>query len=172
MSLPASAQFETMPEIIGPDHSQLIAVSLVEVDQRGRLHIPVRIADRVSWLKAKSAPTTALAVSDESGRVSLLNWENEGLQVLKRCEELNGMIAINEAPIDDLVALITRYRLLSIPKDLRPTLGNEILLNLGLPIGATSRLYVVGGPDRIILLTHSLLVDLWKTTTSVFAGLP
>lgn len=154
------------PDLPGP-----VEQAVADIDRRGRLRIPSRLAAGMDWLGAAAASVDALAVLDEPGRIILLSWKERSAELLAKRRAL-----IEEAPeVDALQALRlleNRYKRINIPKELRPTLGPETLIHLDLPIGVESHVYVTRVLDALEVMSPAYRNEHFLTTSEVLAGLP
>ncbi len=133
--------------------SAAVTQEVAEIDERGRVHLLPRWAERVDWLPlAAKDDVEALMVFLEPGRLSLRCWEIDGPRIMARYEEFAG--DPDESGLEVLRLIQDRYGRLLIRKDRRPYLGDAALKHLGLPVvrGTKSTVYVAIFPNRIDLL--------------------
>lgn len=138
------------------DASAPVVQEVVQVDERRRLHLLPRWAERVTWLPLPVRDdVAALMVFVEPGRLSLRCWSDDGPTIVERFEK----IAKNsdEADLEVLRLIQDRYNRLWIRKDRRVHLGDTALQHLGLPIarGGKHAVYVSVFAHKIDVLSAS-----------------
>lgn len=130
---------------------------VASIDQRGRLHFPPRWTNRIDWLRrCSSEATEVLIVLREPGMVSLLSWQANAEQILKRYEAIAGDDQDTEK--ENLLRLIVdRYGKLIVTPERRPHLGDPAILHLGLSPerGLKRPIYAAIFADRIDLMSPS-----------------
>lgn len=124
-----------------------LSIHSASLDRRGRLFLPNQALQSLTWLQSTS-PVDALAVLDYPGHLIIKPLAPHRLQIEKAIEQ-----AEQENDIDMLRVLCDAYRRLKIPADRRPTLGNTVVLHLGLVPGMTAHLYVHRVVDQLEVLT-------------------
>jgi hypothetical protein len=155
-----------------PDNDAVVVQEVAEIDERGRIKLLPRWADRTVWLK-RPDKFEALIVLAEPGRASLRNWEPDGPRIIARYNELKALG--KDADIESLRLIQDRYSRLSVPSavDRRAYLGEAALEHLGLPgLGTSSNVYVVIYPDRLDLLSPALRNDKLRKGHPDLDGLP
>jgi hypothetical protein len=130
-----------------PDENDSVRQSTVNLDDRGRLKIPAKIIDGASWLVGRET----LAVLTAPGLIRLHPWESAGLAVLDRRRELAERAKVEPSTFEVLRALEDRYKRFSIPRSVRPTLTNEMILHLGLTPSVPTSIYVWRIADTVEL---------------------
>jgi DNA-binding transcriptional regulator/RsmH inhibitor MraZ len=155
------------PDVPGP-----VGQAAAEIDLRGRLRIPSRLVANIGWLHRQVMPVDALAVYDRPGRIILLSWEEESEPVLSRRRELIERASESPEALEGLRMLEDRYKRLTVPNDLRPTLGTEAFIHLDLPMGAETNVYVVRVLQALEILSPKYRNELRVTRSEMLAGLP
>lgn len=144
---------------IGP-----ITQTAAQIDERGRIQIPVKIAGLVDWLAPRKA-CDALAVLEELGLIRLYPWDKFGERVIQTRSQLIERAVTDPTALEPLRALEDRYKRVRIPVDLRLTLSSEMISHLGLTLSVPSLIYVwrvtqflelISMPHRIKNLTIDL----------------
>ena len=133
------------PENPGPVHQET-----VWVDKRGRLTLPGRVRNRLSWLK-EGEPAVSLLILDELGRAQLLPWEPFGKKVIQRRRELLSRDQRAPEIQEALLGIANRYLKQSIEPKGRVTLSNPALVHLGIQKNLPLSIYVVCHQDRLEL---------------------
>jgi hypothetical protein len=151
------------------------AQCLAKVDDRGRLHLPLNFTGSVTWLKQQDGTVSALAILEAPGLLRLLSWEQEGKRVQGRRAELLERIAIDTRDTEALETLMLiedRYKTLSIPKELRPTLPKEALLHLGILGAIPCHVYLERYGDALEVLSPSYRNERLRTHATRLVDLP
>jgi hypothetical protein len=121
-----------------PEEKESVRQVVVSLDERGRIKLPVRITESLSWL----ADRDTLAVLSTPGIIRLYPWTPAGEAVLRRRRELLERTKDEPSTYEILRALEDRYKRLKIPKSVRPTLTNEMILHLGLAPYVSTSVYL------------------------------
>jgi hypothetical protein len=154
------------PEFRGP-----IIQVIEDIDDRGRLDFPPRVAEYVEWLSKQV--TQCLMVLREPGRLELLCWDTEGIQVIERRRQIAEAAKSDSSMWEALRNLEDRYHRLSLPADHRKiSLGANALLHLGLPEKVISPVYLIGFPDRVGVLSPSRRNQLIQEIPAILSDLP
>ena len=128
---------------LNPENPGPIQHGVAHVRDRGRMQIPPHLVKGVAWLTSRQEPAEALAVFRDAGRISLHSWLKESPPILQRRDELIADAADNPEALHALEAVDDKYHRLVIPKDLRFTLTDEVVLHLGLSLEKDDTVYVV-----------------------------
>jgi hypothetical protein len=138
------------------DESAVVMQEVTEIDDRGRLHLLPRWANRVDWLPlpAKIGDDASMVFS-EPCLASLRDWEVDGPRIVQRYMDLSK--EPNAEALEAMRLIQDRYGRLLISSGRSLYLGDAALAHLGLPIarGIKSIVYVVILPDRIDLLSSA-----------------
>jgi hypothetical protein len=154
------------PEFLGP-----IIQVIEDIDDRGRLDFPPRVAAYVEWLSKQV--TQCLMVLREPGRLELLCWDTAGIQVIERRRQIAEAAKSDSSIWEALRNLEDRYHRLSLPADRRKiSLGANALLHLGVPEKVISPVYLIGFPDRVGVLSPSRRNQLIQEIPAILSDLP
>lgn len=148
---------------------------LTEVDDRGRLHLPLEATRAVTWLKQRDQAVPALVILKSPGRLRLLSWEPEGSRIQARREALMDRIDANAGDteaLEILVLLEDRYKTLSIPKESRPTLPKEVLLHLNILHSIPCLVYLERYGEVLEVLSPTYRNERLSTYASKLGDLP
>lgn len=138
---------------LDPDLKSPVEQGVADIDHRGRIRVPSRMARLLSWLPSSGAPVDALAVFDEPGHIILLSWKERSPPVLTRRKKLIQDAQESPEALEGLRLLEDRYKRIPIPRDLRPTLSIEALMHLELPVATTTHVYIVRVFDALEILS-------------------
>lgn len=130
-----------------PDEGEPVRQSTANLDHRGRIKIPTRIAEGLNWLAGRET----LAVLSVPGIIRLLPWVPSGEAVLRRRRELADRTKVEPSTFEILRALEDRYKRFRIPQSVRPTLSNEMILHLGLTPSVPTSIYLWRIADSVEL---------------------
>lgn len=137
------------PNNIGP-----IRMDMAEIDSRGRIIIPRHIGENIEWFVSGDSQVEALIVLNEPGMLTFYNWDAEGQKILDKRLDLIKEVDADPNALEALRLLEDRYKRISIPKDLRPTLGLMIIQHLGLSRGTGNVVYVTSiHQGRLIVMS-------------------
>jgi hypothetical protein len=156
---PARAGPELDPEIAVP-----VRHHVAQLESRGRLYLPPWLVGDIDWLKPDQE---VLLVFDEPGMIRLLNWGTHKERVVARQRELAAA-----GNLEAVAALQDRYRLLSIPGDSRPILGEAAMVHLGLTELRHPYIYVVRVIEAIRLMSPRYRNRELSRLRSTFESLP
>ena len=149
----------------------VVLQEIAKLDERGRIRISTKSLGTLDWLSKESSPTEALAVLEQPGQILLLPWESEYPKIQARKDEL--LEAKTSADTLEALALIEdRYKKLTIPSDLRPSLSQEMLLHLGMLGTDQSYIYILRIDQRIELHSKSFRDDFRNQNPEHLKGLP
>ncbi len=156
---------------LDPDFSGPIIQVIEDIDDRGRLDFPPRVAEYVDWLSRRA--TQCLMVLREPGRLELLCWDTAGVQVIERRRYIAEGARSDSSLWEVLRNLEDRYHRLSLPADRRKiSLGANALLHLGVSEKVTSPVYLVGFPDRVGVLSPLRRNQLIQEIPAILSELP
>lgn len=156
----------------GSEGTAPVSQVVVEIDERSRIRIPSYISTGISWLDDQEFPVDALAVLNEPGQIILLPWDRESPDLLARRKELIEEASESSHAAEVLWAFEDRYKRLPIPKDLRPTLGIEALLHLGLPLSTRTHVYLLRLLESLEIMSVQFRNNRRHRHTDELAGLP
>ena len=155
--------------LLDPDTPAPVAQDVREVDARGRLTIPARLVQGLSWIEAAGG-ASCLLVLDDPGRIAVLPWEKYRDDVLARRRMLL-QDASNEESQEALLLLEDRYRRVRLEASGRITLPAAASIHL-LNDPADRRAFIVRLGDHIelwsVLYRHAKL----RARSDLFEGLP
>jgi hypothetical protein len=156
---------------LDPDFPGPIIQVIEDIDDRGRLDFPPRVAEYVDWLSKRA--TQCLMVLREPGRLELLCWDTTGIQVIERRKHIVEAARSDNSLWEALRSLEDRYHRLSLPADRRKiSLGANALLHLGAPEKVSSPVYLIGFPDRVGVLSPLRRNQLIQETPTILSDLP
>ena len=145
-----------------PDERESVRQAAVNLDDRGRMKIPAKMVENLSWLAGRDT----LAVLSVPGIIRLHPWTPAREAVLRRRRELVERAKDESLTYEILRALEDRYKRFRIPKSVRPTLTNEMILHLGLPLSIPASIYIWRIADTVEINSspHRIqhLVDEWE----------
>jgi hypothetical protein len=156
---------------LDPDFPGPIIQVIEDIDDRGRLDFPPRVAEYVDWFSRHA--TQCLMVLREPGRLELLCWDTAGIQVIERRRHIVESARSDNSLWEALRSLEDRYHRLPLSADRRKiSLGANALLHLGAPEKVISPVYLVGFPDRIGVLSPLRRNQLIQEIPAIFSDLP
>jgi hypothetical protein len=130
------------PELVlDPNNPGPAAQAAIALDERGRVQLPRKIIDPLAWI-SKNSTTETLAVFANPGVIRLHSWAKAAPAILEKRQQLIEHSPHEDAALEMLRALEDRYKRFQIPFGARPTLTNEMLVHLGLPLDEPSSVYV------------------------------
>lgn len=157
---------------LDPSDPASVSQGVVEVDERGRVRLPVGLMSSVAWL-GRGEAVEVLMVLESPGRITLRPWEQFGEAVLARRRELVRDAAEGDDHAgDDLLLLADRYYRVVLPSDHRLTLKAEWLLHLGVEEGVRSRIYIARVFDRILIMSKAYRDQRLRTGSMALSDLP
>ena len=157
---------------LDPDHPAPVTQAVAEVDQRGRVRIPVRLSSVVGWMAATTGEIESLMILDEPGRIILLSWVDRASAVLIRRQGLIEEAKSSLPAAEELRLLEDRYHRIIIPKDRRPTLGELAILHLNLSLGVKSHVYVAKLLEQVQILSLDFRNKALVQAGPIFSELP
>lgn len=156
---------------LDPSLESPVEQGVADIDRRGRIRIPSRMARLLGWLPHSGAPVDALAVFDEPGHMALFSWAERSPPVLIKRKELIHDAQESTEALESLRLLEDRYKRISIPQDLRPTLSIEALMHLELPVATVTYVYVIRIFDVLEIFSPTFRKQR-STNSDALAGLP
>ena len=156
---------------LDPNFPGPIIQVIEDIDDRGRLDFPPRVAEYVDWLSKRA--TQCLMVLREPGRLELLCWDTAGIQVIERRRQIAEAARSDSSLWEALRNLEDRYHRLPLPADRRKiSLGANALLHLGIPEKVFGQVYLIGFPDGIGVLSPLRRNELIQEIPAILSDLP
>lgn len=148
-----------------------VVPGVMDLVSRDRGQIPTELASQLKWLEAKSA-TETLIVLAEPGLAKLLPWAPDGPRILARRAELISRAAKDEAALDALKTLESRYKRGLIHSDYRMNLPPELTAHLEMPDTPPGRAFCFKVENHIELMSMAYHNRLSNEDHTDLADLP
>jgi hypothetical protein len=136
---------------------------LVEMGNRKRLYVPARLTTNLPWASSGNC----LGIFDVPGRFFLASWESHSAAILERRNTF-----LKQQEFELLLLLQDRYRLITLPKEVRLTLTGALLAHLGVLESAPLTLYVSRIDARIEIASQEFRDARLAKAQSTFRDLP